>query len=65
MIGMSESDIFGMIEQGTLRIPHLSTLIMDQPALIPGDILRKIAAGVAMAIAANNAEIEKQLRQRQ
>lgn len=63
MLGMDESSIFHEIDRGCFGIAQLSTEIKDQPALQPNDILQRIATGVAKAIAANNAAIERQLRQ--
>lgn len=62
MLGMHESDIFREINRKCFDIPKQAEHIKDQPALNPDDILRRIATGVAKAIAVNNKAIENQLR---
>jgi hypothetical protein len=63
MLGLSESEILKAIDTMVARtsITSETTHIKDQEVLDPNDILRKLAIGVASAIAKNNQAIEKEL----
>ena len=62
MLGMSESDLKSAIDHGAFGIAPIMMNISDQKSLQPKDILKKLANGVAEAIAKNNAKIEADLR---
>lgn len=63
MIGLSESEILKAIDAMVARtsITSKTMHIKDQEVLEPNDIIRKLAIGVASAIARNNQAIERAL----
>jgi len=63
MLGLTESEILKAIDTMVARtsISSETMHIKDQEVLEPNDILRKLAIGVASAIAKNNQAIEREL----
>jgi len=63
MIGLDESALFTIIDEGTVNPASQATRgIEKQGALEPRDILIRLATSVAKAIEANNKAIEEQLK---
>ncbi len=62
MIGLDENTLFSIIDQGTANTNNYAARgVQNQGGLEPRDVLSRIMAGVAKAIAENNKAIEQQL----